>query len=863
MSETKKYFVFISYSSKDNEDDNKWAEWLLHELDHWNLPATYKGRKPVQDNLREVFRDRDGLSAGKEWDKQVESILKESKNLIVICSPNAAQSNAVNKEVEFFVNQGKEDFIFPFIIDGNGHEKCFPPALKHSKVGGDVKKDGGRDKAFIKVVAGMLDVNFDDLYNRYELEKAEQARLEREKREKLQIAQSRFVAEKAIDIASEDSFLAQRLAIEVLPEDLCNPNRPYVSEAEKALRLALQTKNALLYSLGLNLKTAIFSPDGKLIASISLDGRDGCVSVFEVNDRTLIRTFKTKNSGISYIAFSPDGQYIAAASIRSIYVWRIGTSDSECVLGSSADGGWTNCFAFNPKRNIIVSASSTGIIEFWDFDLKKLVNSIAGHDAPVYSIAFSPDGNRFVTGSKDKSIRIWDFETGELIQNLSGHSGWVMKVSYSDDGNCLLSASDDKTIRIWDSKTGEPMKTLVGHRGGVKCAAFSPDGKRVVSASIWDRTMRFWDAESGTLVKTIDNMNNVQSVMYSPNDGRCVLLSFPDKRIRIMDTSYTKADSIMIKEDHWRNISVACFNSDSKIVAYVLGNKIKVINAEDGSLLYALEGHTKEVMSLGFSKDGKKMISSSKDCTVRVWDVETGTMLSLFNNEDGYFDNCVLFSDDGKRVVSATGWGCAIKIRDAENGSLINILKEHSAFVHCVAISPDNKYIASGSWDKSIIIWDANTGLPLNKLLGHNGNILTVAFSFDGSKIVSASSESIKIWNSKTGFLMRTIEGYDSSIYSALFLPKDDTKIISASGDKTIRIWDANSGMLIQTLQGHSGPVNYASFASDGRHIVSASGDSTVRIWSFSPLQDLINQTRERFKDYPLTLEERKKYYLE
>jgi hypothetical protein len=135
----------------------------------------------------------------------------------------------VNKEVELFINQGKEDSIFPFIIEGDSPNDCFPPALKHSKVGGDVNKDGGRDKAFIKVVAGMLGVNFDDLYNRYELEKAEQARLEREKREKLQIAQSRFVAEKAKKLIKEgDSYLARKLAIEVLPKDLDKPDSQLV-----------------------------------------------------------------------------------------------------------------------------------------------------------------------------------------------------------------------------------------------------------------------------------------------------------------------------------------------------------------------------------------------------------------------------------------------------------------------------------------------------------------------------------------------------------------------------------------------------------------------------------------------------------
>ena len=132
------YFVFISYSSLDND----WAIWLRDELEHYHLPTSFNGRTDVRDNLRKVFRDRDELSAGPEWDEQVNRALANTNNLIVICSPNAVKSDAVNKEVATFIALGKEDHIFPFIVEGEPKD-CFPPALKHSKLGGDIKKDGG------------------------------------------------------------------------------------------------------------------------------------------------------------------------------------------------------------------------------------------------------------------------------------------------------------------------------------------------------------------------------------------------------------------------------------------------------------------------------------------------------------------------------------------------------------------------------------------------------------------------------------------------------------------------------------------------------------------------------------------------
>ncbi len=86
---------------------------------------------------------------------------------------------------------------------------------------------------------------------------------------------------------------------------------------------------------------------------------------------------------------------------------------------------------------------------------------------------------------------------------------------------------------------------------------------------------------------------------------------------------------------------------------------------------------------------------------------------------------------------------------------------------------------------------------------------------------------------------------------------------MSASGDKTIKIWDVDSRRCIKTLEGQiSGAISVA-FSDDGKYIVSASSDETIKLWEFKPLQEIANETRERFKDVPLTAQERREYYIE
>ena len=107
------------------------------------------------------------------------------------------------------------------------------------------------------------------------------------------------------------------------------------------------------------------------------------------------------------------------------------------------------------------------------------------------------------------------------------------------------------------------------------------------------------------------------------------------------------------------------------------------------------------------------------------------------------------------------------------------------------------------------------------------------------------------------------LRGHIRYVTSASFSP-DGKRIVSASWDNTVRIWDAQTGRQIgQPLEGHTSSVESASFSPDGKRIVSASEDYTVRIWEFPPIEQLVDDTRKRFKNRPLTQEERRKYYLE
>ena len=107
------------------------------------------------------------------------------------------------------------------------------------------------------------------------------------------------------------------------------------------------------------------------------------------------------------------------------------------------------------------------------------------------------------------------------------------------------------------------------------------------------------------------------------------------------------------------------------------------------------------------------------------------------------------------------------------------------------------------------------------------------------------------------------LTGHKNDVTSVAFSP-NGKRIASGSDDKTVRIWDAATGKQIgEPLIGHTELVYSVAFSPDGKHIMSVSRNRTVLIWDIPPLQELIDETRKRFKDRQLTPEERKKYYLE
>jgi hypothetical protein len=185
-----RYWAFISYSRRDET----WGAWLHNQLESYRVPRALIGTAgrdgPVPNGLLPVFRDLEELPASANLGEQITEALGQSASLIVICSPNSAQSRYVNQEILAYKKLGRENRILAMIVDGepNAADKagidpnleCFAPALKWragpdgeltstpmEPIAADTRKQGeGASNAKLKLIAGVLGVSYDGLKRR-------------------------------------------------------------------------------------------------------------------------------------------------------------------------------------------------------------------------------------------------------------------------------------------------------------------------------------------------------------------------------------------------------------------------------------------------------------------------------------------------------------------------------------------------------------------------------------------------------------------------------------------------------------------------------------------------------------------------
>jgi WD40 repeat protein len=534
---------------------------------------------------------------------------------------------------------------------------------------------------------------------------------------------------------------------------------------------------------------------------------DGTIKVWDTTTGQQTLTLKGHTAWISSVAFSPDGNLLATASLDgTVKVWDAATDQEALTLQGHADAVLS--VAFSPDGRRFARAWEDGAMELWDTATDKRALQVQGHAASVYALAFSPDGRRLVSASADKRVKIWDAATGHEMLTLQGHTGPVHGVAFSPDGQRLATASADKTVKVWDALTGQQTLSFEGHTGLVTSVAFSPDGRRVASSSL-DGTVKVWNATTGREILSLGRPHTgwVYHVAFSP-DGRRLASACNVNRTeagfaRVL-MSVNRIQDFLIFADAPTTFP----DAPTLPAAWTMPGPMLRETTQLRKTKHEPTGLTEH------DPVALRRLKKMRQKLYKTVDLEKGI---AFNTP---LRNAIEFLQDRYHVT---------------------IVPDQAAFktdlqVDNISKQPVDLPRMMGVRLAFVLKWLAG---QINGVgIVHPDYIeITTVQQLQAESLIRSCDGMVKVWDTTTGQEIRSLQGHGGFVYSVAFSP-NGKRLASASADKTVKIWDAITGQDAFTLKGHADRVWSVAFSPDGNRLASGAWDKTVKIWDATPIPD-------------------------
>ncbi len=510
--------------------------------------------------------------------------------------------------------------------------------------------------------------------------------------------------------------------------------------------------------------------------------------------------------------------------------------------------------AVSPNSDRWAAGGQDGKVRLWQraqLDQPPLVINFGEH---VQALAWSPDGKTLAVGGTNadgKVLRLFDAQSGEPRGDLLGHTDGVLSIRFNAAGTHLLTSGYDNTARIWDLKTMKELRALRGHSWWVWSAEWSPDERAVVTAG-HDGKCIVWDLASAnndkpeTLNLFTGHSGPIYAASWSP-DGQRIASAGYDQRVLVWDRAQAKPfpfDKLTANAavpppvylplvGHHGPVRAVKFFPDAtgRLMSTSQDNTVRVWDTASGKTIQTLRGHSGRVSSAAFVDGSARILSASHDRKLKLWNLAGYEEVRVLRGQlfAGHADAILgaNFSRDGKRIVTASRDRSA-KVWNAADGELLATLAEgHEFLATTIVLFPDQKRFATAALDNTTRVWEIATGVEQYRL-DDTGRAAVAAISRSGEWIVTGSTENkAQLWDALNGHHRRDLPGHRGEVTAAAWSPNDLLLATADSGGR-IRVWEPNTGKLLWTVDRHSAGVTALAFSADGAWLYSASADQSV-----------------------------------
>ncbi len=262
---------------------------------------------------------------------------------------------------------------------------------------------------------------------------------------------------------------------------------------------------------------------------------------------------------------------------------------------------------------------------------------------------------------------------------------------------------------------------------------------------------------------------------------------------------------------------------------------VRLWDLQLGVVIRVFEGHTGTVRAAAFTADGQSLVSASEDRKLIVWDVGSGNPKRILSGHTLAVQGIAL-SADGKTLASVSEDG-TVRRWDMEQGTSSVVYKSQFHQLNCAVLAADARTLFFGGGDWSIKRLNLNDG-AVTTYQGHTGIVRSLALTGDETRLLSGADDAtLRVWSVIDDTLLQVLNGHTGNV-NAIATSADGDIAISGSWDHTLRLWDIKRGHERSLLEGHSGSVQAVALAPAGKQAISGSTDKTIRLWNIDCLPD-------------------------
>lgn len=928
------YDAFISY--RHTQPDKDVAERLHRMLETYKVPrsiAKLTGKKKIN----RVFRDRDELPTSSNLADNITNALENSRFLIVICSPRTPQSQWVLKEIETFSKLHGHDRILALLIEGEPAE-AFPQQLRFVKkqvinpdgtvseimtevepLAADIRASTPRQMfknlktEILRLLSPILGCKYDDLKQRHRERLVKniltaslslsafflafgsfstyQALIINQKSQEVikqikrtQMTQSLYLADISRRLLEEgDRHRAILVALEALPKDLENPDRPYVHEAEFALSKALNVYDIDTYfdpdrviDHDKPVVLMQISPDRKTLLTAS---RDGYLYTWNIEDGSLLGTFdldgRFPDRENTYFLdnehiLTVDGKYnLVCLDIKGGTVWNSDIHVTKSVLSPD-----NQKIAFQWDNALALLDTQTGA-KLSEIDFSQYLD-VSGFDSYISTIKFNADSTRVALGSNTGAVLVIDLESNAITPYSTGYSqvedivftpgGEVLVASNWVDLENLLGGSKGMLQRF-SPTAADALDTWTYPFSSINKLTLNP-GDTAQLIFVENEKINVLDYTSGDLLFTFIHGDTVTQYDIS---GNLIVSASYDGTIRfwLMQQSGIEASNYRIT----RSSSISQFARAGEAIAFFHHNQNKVYlyRMLSNPNTLRLPGHSEYVYDGTYSPDDKLVMTRSyTGGELILWDAQSKELLRSVTLEGDISE--AVFTSDGSHIavllktkkalllktedlsiekelvsdslITAYPSSYRMVISDEANGYRYDVydmetfdkLNTYETLSRDVIFLPDNRFIQYSLYDKRLSLHDGKTGDETAAL--EDIELETFTLSQDGALLALAlKDKTLKLYNVEKGFSqVLTLSELKHPATRLIFSP--DTKhLYIGLDDYSVAIYTIPDGRLTGTIE-MGDALKKVIFSADGNQVmlVTLNGSQLWNIPAFKQL---------------------------